>query len=145
MTNFVFRLERVLDWRQSELSLEEARTREAAARLAALKAHRDSLAAAALEVARAPETNRSVSGADLAAVEACRRRLLKEVEVAEAKILESGKQLAAQREKLVEARRRLRLLENLKQRRYVEWQAGLELELAELAAESSLARWQRDR
>ncbi len=145
MTNFTFRLQRVLDWRETELSLEEAKTRAMADALAALRAHKASLQAQALEVARAPEASRSLSGAELVLAEACRCRLLKEAEAVETKIVESEKLLAAQRERLVGARRKVRLLENLKERRRAEWQSELEKELAGQALESALSRRIRER
>jgi hypothetical protein len=144
MTKFVFRLERVLDWRQTELSLEEAKYKRLAARLAALHAHKDGLNAAILEVGRGPDRSRSVSAADLAVSAACRERLVREVAAAEGKIVECGRLLAAQRESMVAARRRVRLLENLKERRRVEWSAAFEKELEEMAAESSQSRWRRE-
>jgi hypothetical protein len=44
---------------------------------------------------------------------------------------------------MLEARRRCRLLERLKERRLTEWTAGRDHELEEIAAESYLARWSR--
>jgi hypothetical protein len=46
---------------------------------------------------------------------------------------------------MLEARRRLRLLERLKDRRMAEWRAARDKELEELASESYLAKWQRRR
>jgi hypothetical protein len=43
----------------------------------------------------------------------------------------------------MEARRRCRLLEKLKERRRAEWEKARDRELEELASESFLARWNR--
>ena len=43
---------------------------------------------------------------------------------------------------MLEARRRCRLLERLKDRRLAEWSKARDRELEELASESFLARWQ---
>jgi len=41
----------------------------------------------------------------------------------------------------LEARRRFRLLDSLKQRRFEDWRLARDKELEELASESYLARW----
>ena len=46
---------------------------------------------------------------------------------------------------MLEARRRCRLLERLKERRLAEWTAERDQELEEMAAETYLARWSRGR
>jgi hypothetical protein len=42
---------------------------------------------------------------------------------------------------MLEARRRFRLLERLKERRHEDWRLARDRELEELASESYLARW----
>ncbi len=59
------------------------------------------------------------------------------------KRLECQKELAAQQAALVEARRRCRLLERLKERRATEWRSAADRELEELASDSYLAQWAR--
>jgi hypothetical protein len=49
--------------------------------------------------------------------------------------------MAAGRSAMLEARRRFRLLERLKQRRLEDWRLAGDKELEELASESYLARW----
>jgi hypothetical protein len=46
---------------------------------------------------------------------------------------------------MLEARRRCRLLERLKEHRLTEWTAERDREVEEIAAESYLARWSRRR
>ena len=53
--------------------------------------------------------------------------------------------LAERKTALLEAQRRCRLLERLKERRHAEWREGVDRELQELASESFLARWNRER
>jgi hypothetical protein len=43
----------------------------------------------------------------------------------------------------LEARRRCRLLERLRERRWTEWQLARDRELEELASDSYLAQWNR--
>ena len=46
---------------------------------------------------------------------------------------------------MLEARRRCRLLERLKERRLAEWTTARDHEVEEIAAESYLARWSQRR
>jgi hypothetical protein len=57
--------------------------------------------------------------------------------------LEAAQKLAEQQKLMLEARRRCRLLERLKERRFTEWTATRDREVEEIAAESYLARWGR--
>jgi hypothetical protein len=52
--------------------------------------------------------------------------------------------MAAQRQKVLEAERQCRLIDQLHHRRHAEWQQEMERELESLACESYLARWNRD-
>jgi hypothetical protein len=55
--------------------------------------------------------------------------------------VECQRDVETRRKAMLEARRRCRLLERLKERRHAEWQAGFDRELEETAAEAYLARW----
>jgi hypothetical protein len=55
--------------------------------------------------------------------------------------VECQRELAARQAGLLEARRRCRLLERLRERRWTEWQQARDRELEELASDSYLARW----
>jgi hypothetical protein len=57
--------------------------------------------------------------------------------------LEAAQKLAEQQKLMLEARRRCRLLERLKERRFTAWTATRDREVEEIAAESYLARWGR--
>ena len=54
---------------------------------------------------------------------------------------DGAERMAAGRSAMLEARRRFRLLERLKQRRLEDWRLAGDKELEELASESYLARW----
>ena len=58
---------------------------------------------------------------------------------------EARRRLAAQHAVMLEARRRVRLLEKLKERSLAEWRAGRDKELEDMASESYLAGWARRR
>ena len=57
---------------------------------------------------------------------------------------EVARELAKQQAAMLEARRRCRLLERLKERRWSEWKLAADRELEQAASESYLARWGRD-
>jgi hypothetical protein len=57
--------------------------------------------------------------------------------------VEAAQKLADQQKLMLDARRRYRLLERLKERRLTEWTAERDRELEGIAAESYLARWSR--
>lgn len=121
MKAFQFRLERVLDWRRTELEIEETRLKQLRAAQAALDHERTALESARQTAGRALLAQLRVSGAELqllsgynAAVKLLCARL-------DEKRRASEEAAAAQQQKLLEARRRLRLLENLKDRRLTEW------------------------
>jgi flagellar export protein FliJ len=121
MKAFRFRLDRVLDWRRTELDMEETRLKQLQAARAALARELEELKAAHENARRTLLTQPRVDGADLqilsgyntAAKLACAR--LDERRRA------ADRAAAVQQQKLLEARRRLRLLESLKDRRLAEW------------------------
>lgn len=143
MTAFRFRLERVLQLRRVQLELEEAKLRQAAAALAAIDREQSALetraASAEVEVRRWSE----VAGRDLAALEDFRAHARSQQQLLAARRAQAVRDLAAQETAMLEARRRCRLLERLKERRWSEWRAASDRELEEIAAESWLAQWGR--
>ena len=121
MKAFRFRLDRVLDWRRTELEMEETRLKQLRAALATLDRERAALESTRDYAVKAVLARGSVYGSELqllsgynAAVKLLCARLDEKRRTGEA-------ETAAQQQKLLEARRRLRLLENLKDRRLAEW------------------------
>jgi flagellar export protein FliJ len=121
MKRFQFRLGRVLDWRRTELDLEESRLKQLHASIALLERERAELEAAGDHASRALLTQAAVDGTELHALSAYRAALKLQAVRLNQKRRERQADLAAQQQTLLEARRRLRLLENLKERRRVEW------------------------
>jgi hypothetical protein len=145
MTSFRFRLEKVLEWRRLQLEQEEARFRQQAAALATLDRSRAELQAAGIRAEVQVREFRALAGADLSALGAYRADVRRrETSLADQR-QECARELASRQQALIEAQRRCRLLERLKERRLAEWREGLERELQELASESFLARWNRER
>ena len=144
MRNFRFSLERVLSWRRTELQAEEAR-------LAALFAERSRLDTARAEIraARDGAGNRllqaeAVDGIELESLEGYRRRMEKELIAMDRRRAQSAEAILKQRATVVDAHRRVRLLEKLKDRHLGEWRLDWQRENENLASESFLARWRRE-
>jgi len=141
VTRFHFRLQKVLEWREKQLELEEARLKQQAAALASLDQARAELRSAGLQAEFELRASAMVQGRDLAALAGFRRYVqVRGRELAERRAT-AQKSLEAQKDVMLEARRRCRLLERLKDRRLSEWQAAGNRELDQLASESFLARW----
>jgi flagellar export protein FliJ len=143
MTPFRFRLEKVLEWRRIQLEQEEARFRHQSDALAAIDRSRAELEAAGIRAEVQVREWSPLAGNDLAALSAYRAHVRR----SESRLAEERqacqRELAARKRDLLEAQRRCRLLERLKERRFGEWREGFDRELQELASESFLARWNR--
>jgi len=141
--SFRFNLQRVLDWRRTQLDLEEARFKQKLAAVAELDRARAALEAAEIHAEVQVRQWSPMAGRDVTALGGYRlhvRAQEQEIAVTRAK---SQTALDAQEAAMLEARRRCRLLERLKERRRAEWQAAGDRELEELASESYLAGWAR--
>jgi flagellar biosynthesis chaperone FliJ len=143
MRAFQFPLRRALEWRRTQLEIEENQLRR-------LAANREELAVAAVKLelvkTRAEQSVReagALEAADLWALAAYRQRLISELCGLEGKKREVDARMDAQRLRVVEAQRRCRLLEKLEDRRRMEWRIAAERDTESVAAESFLAVWSR--
>lgn len=143
MRTFDFSLRQALKWRTTQLEVEENKLRQLAARReeAVLEGVRLELGKGRAEVA--VRQSAMVEARDLWALAAYRQRLMDEMAALAARRMACEQEMAAQRERVLEAQRQCRLLEKLEQRRRAEWNKAAELELENLAGESFLARWNR--
>jgi flagellar export protein FliJ len=129
MKNFKFRLDRVLDWRRTELEMEENRLRRLLAGLAAIDRERAGLESARDQACRAVMDRDCVDGAELQLLSGYRAAVKLQCARLDQKRREGEQETAAQHQKLLAARRRLRLLENLKDRRLTEWKYETERQM----------------
>ena len=143
MTGFRFPLQKVLDWRRTQLELEEVRFKQQVAALAELDGARARLEAAGMQAELQVRDWSEMRGGDLAALGSFRLDVKQRENQIAARRVECQKSLETQQGIMLEARRRSRLLERLKDRRCAEWQAARDRELEELASESFLAKWGR--
>jgi hypothetical protein len=144
MTSFRFPLEKVLSWRRTQLEVEQARYRQKTAAVAALDHARAEFEASGIQAEVQVRGWNRVAGAELAALGSFRRAIrVKEAQVAKRRA-EAAQAADAQLKLMLEAQRRCRLLERLKERRRAEWNAANERDLEQLATESYLARFARE-
>jgi flagellar export protein FliJ len=143
MTNFHFSLQKALDLRRLQLELQEAKFQQQAAVLVELDRVREAMHASRAIAEDHVRAGGSAQGCDLAALGAFRSHVQsKEKDLAQRRV-EGEKKLEECRNAMLEARRRCRLLEKLKERRKADWTVALNRELEELASESYLAQWNR--
>jgi hypothetical protein len=121
--------------------LEEAKLQQAAAALAVVDRERESLLKGRADAEALVRGGKAVAGEVLAALGAFRLHTDTEAKRIAQRRLQRENALEEQRKVMLEARRKLRLLEKLKERRYAEWSAAAAKELEEMASESYLARW----
>ena len=130
MKTFQFRLDRVLDWRRTELEMEETRLQRLHSALAAIDRERAGLESARDQAVRSLMTRASVDGSELQLLSNYRAAVQSQCARLEQKRREREQETATQQQKLLAARRRLRLLENLKDRRLAEWKYETERQMA---------------
>jgi len=145
MTAFRFPLEKVLDWRRTELELARARFEQQTAAVVALDRERAALETSAVQAEMTVRHWAAVTGGDLAALAAFRRHVrLREDKIGTARA-QAQRELDTRGSAMLEARRRVRLLERLKDRRLAEWRRAFDRELEQLASDSYLAKFAADR
>ena len=143
MTSFRFPLQKVLEWRRTQLELEEIQYRLQVSALAELDRQRAELEESAKTAERQVREWDPLAGGDLGALGGFRLHVQQREREMLVPRAECSKQLARQQGLMLEARRRLRLLERLKERRLSEWRSARDKELEGLASESYLAKWHR--
>lgn len=141
MKAFQFPLEKVLSWRQRQLEKEEAELQGLLSRLQLMET-RLAHCRRERDTAGKPRPQGVVAaGFDVTAVGAYRARLLRFIEDFTRQIADLKKAIERQQAAVLEARKRMRLLEKLKERRRLQWEAAFSKELEEFAGEAYLARW----
>ena len=144
MSGFRFGLERVLSWRETRLSLEEADLERLR-----LEKNAVELAIAELRLSRAREsaalgTLQSLSGADVRGIATTREWMEREEKRLQAKIGDCARAIEEKTTVVMEARRDVRLIQKLKERRRATWHKEVARRAEELAGESAIAGWRRE-
>jgi hypothetical protein len=141
VTRFQFPLQKVLDWRRTQLEIEEGKFRQRVEAVAAVDRARAELEAGAVHTECEVRRWDPVDGGDLRALGEYRAGVRASEARLTAERAERARALAAQQAAMLEARRRFRLLERLRERRVAEWKSACDRELDEIASESFLAQW----
>ncbi|MDQ6664837.1 MAG: hypothetical protein M3Z23_10625 [Acidobacteriota bacterium] len=142
MKSFAFPLEKALRWRRSQQNLEQIRAQTIAGKIAELAHRREDLRnERSLAEGHILEA-KTVDGAELAALGALHFRAAKQDAVLIGQTATHERELSGQREKLVEAQRKVKLLEILRERRLAQWSALAAREQEQFAGEAFLGRWQ---
>ena len=145
MARFQFSLEKVLRWRSVELTAEEAKLKALVQEQLHLQTLLASVSAERSKLISSLGSMPDLRGDDLRTLTACGLRLRRTAETLAQSLLQCGRELTKQRRKYSEAKRRVRLLEELKDRRLQEGKYEEAAQLEELASESFLANWNRER
>lgn len=138
MKAFDFRLEKVLRWRETQLRVRKARVADATAEVARKQGALEALAAesaqSAASIAREPAASALHAYARFLDRARVRARQLQE------QLTNAKRNLAAETDRLVEANRKLRLLENLKSGKQDEWRREFDRQTADFGDEAFLSR-----
>ena len=145
MKRFDFPLERVREWREKQLAVEEAKLERLFAELGAIAAARVELDAEQARNEQMVVQSSGVTASDLQALDGFRRYVKAERARIENLRADCDKRIKEQRAAILEARRRYELLARLKQRSLRLWTAGMNRELEASAAEAYLAKWNAER
>jgi flagellar export protein FliJ len=139
---FEFRLQRVLDLRRQQAEAQRAQLRNLLTALDRLQHDIRSLATQ-LEEARAHVRHApSSAGEDYIALSYFEAHVQRRATTLETRRHQLHKQVAEQRAHLLEAERKLKLLEKLEARHRLDWTAERDKEIETLGAESHLSRMQ---
>lgn len=145
MKPFRFRLEKVLSWREAQLALEEADLERLRSDLHSIEAAIDALALRDEAATERMRKMRSASGSEVAEIARYHDWVRREEKALRSRGAECGRQIEKRTGAVTEARRKVELLERMKDRRRQVWDAELDLELEQLAGESAIGAWRREK
>jgi hypothetical protein len=143
MKKFEFPLSRVMSWRQTVAQAEGGKLQNLYAELRAIDSKEAALTAERERSEKAVLAAGSVTGFELAALDAFRRFTIAEHTRLEQLRSECARRIAAQVQVVALKRRDVRLLEHLRETRLKNWQRELDREIDMHAEEAYLARWNR--
>lgn len=140
MKTFHFRLEQALRWRAAQCEVEKAKVALEAKRLRDI---RSDIEASRANLRNAPgQLGPSTSGATLELLAAYTDQTRRRIERGEQAAKKAEQDLAGKTQALIEANRRLKLIENLKQTARTEWNEEFNRELESFAGDTFLGRLQ---
>jgi len=144
MKRFEFSLERVRRWRRSQADLEELKLRQLLADLNSTDQRKRRLLGERAEAEKAILSQRTSEASDLARLDAFRQYVRAQAYVLDQLRRQQEEKIAAQRERVIEARRQFELLHRLQQSALSEWRATFNKEQEEMASELFLTKINRE-
>jgi flagellar export protein FliJ len=143
MKRFEFRLERVRDFRRQQLELEEAKLERLDAERQELEAESARIESETVRTRDLLMVTTSAEARELAAADLYLRHLADVRKRHDEKVAGFQARIHKQREAVIEARRRVRLMEKLEQQQLSDWTAESDREQENVASELFLARWNK--
>jgi hypothetical protein len=145
MGRFHFPLDRVIRWRSLEFSLEQAKLKRLGQEQIRLQMQAAALGAEKSKLGASIVTLLDPRGEDLRAMVDYGLNLRRRAQKLGELRTRCERDLALQKKKYNEAKQRLQLLEQLRDRKLTEWRYEQGQALETLAAESYLSNWNRER
>jgi hypothetical protein len=143
LSRFRFSLDRVLSWRQTNLSIEEADLSRLRQQMIAIEMAVSNLADRSDREAEALRARKVFTGDDVMDLARTREWISKEGIRLHSAMADCTRAIERRTAAVTEARRQVRLLEKLRDRRQAGWRAETDRQLEELAGESAVAGWRR--
>lgn len=143
MKAFKFRLDRALQLRERELKTEESALEHLLNQRVRMVDEMKALDVSLQQARFSIQSQQFVRPAELVSLDRYNGRVARERKEWQSKIAAHDAVVEKQRAKVVVARGGVRLLEKLREKRKLEWQAEGEKEMEELATDFSAAQWLR--
>ncbi len=140
MKRFTFPLERVERWRLEQLNLEELKLHQILAERQKPARTKEPIWNELRRVGHGVLIRPILESEDLENLDSFRQHLHTRIRSLEGRERETEARIAAQRERVIEARRQFELLDRLRQKALAEWRATADKEQETLAAEMFLAK-----
>jgi hypothetical protein len=144
MKRFEFSLERVQRWRRSQADIEELKLRQLLADLYATDQRKCRLLEERTQAEAAILSQGIAAAEDLASLDAFRQYVRAQGRALDQIRCQQEEKIAAQRERVIEARRHFELLQRLQHNALAQWQEAFNKEQEEMASELFLAKMNRD-
>ncbi len=145
MKSFQFPLERVLDLRRKQAQIEELKLETILQECLRIRRESERIAEQARAAAKQVLEKLVLEPIELESLYHFRGWTQTQMLILENQLREAEGRAAQQRLILNDARRNIRLIEKLRERRLSEWDAAFQKDLEEQASESHLSRWNRER
>jgi flagellar biosynthesis chaperone FliJ len=141
LKKFAFSLDRVREWRDSQVRLEQAALERVESERMKLEERVVVLERERAAGEQKPAAGVSVDAQTLIALDEFHRFAVRQAAEMARQRVECEQRLTEHRLRVMEAQRKLRLLEKLKQRKKQAWNAEFDKEIEEQAADAFRAKW----